>query len=216
MKIDMHNHTVYSDSTATPAQLVERGRELGIIPIITDHNTIRAEKDLKEASRKYRWPSIMGEEILTSEGEITAIMPTEEIRKGMAPQETLDRIREQGALAYVPHPFSISRRGLGPQNIHIILKCDAIEVINGRASSMTDARAMEFAKRHHLLMGAGSDSHWLSGFGCAYVETPDRKIDTPKDLLEALKKGNPKMSRRINKVENLYNRITKTIGKAFK
>jgi len=216
MKIDMHNHTTYSDSTATPSQLLARGRELGIIPIITDHNTTKAEGEVREASKKHGWPAIMGEEILTAGGEMIAIMPTEEIKKLMTPQETLDEIRGQGAFAYVPHPFSISRRGLGTQNMHIMLKCDAIEVINGRASSITDAKAMEFAKRHHLPEGAGSDSHWLGGFGCAYVESEDMEIDSPKGLLEFLRKGKPKMARRINKAENLYNRISRTIGKAIR
>jgi predicted metal-dependent phosphoesterase TrpH len=230
MKIDMHNHTVFSDSTATPHQLVKAGKEKGIIPIITDHNTIAAKKEAKDASRKLGWPVLMGEEILTTGGEITALMLTEEIknglvpsdflapqktRKGLTPEGALDAIREQGALAYMPHPFSLTRFGMGKRP-DIMERADVIEVINARASQMTDSKAMDFAKRRGMPMGAGSDSHWLGGFGRAYIETEDMEIETPQDLLKAVGRGRPVLAKRVNKLENLYNRFKRTMARMVK
>ncbi len=212
MKIDMHNHTVFSDSTATPYQLVKAGKEKGIIPIITDHNTMAAEKEAKEASKKLSWPFIIGEEIKTSEGEIIGLMLNEAIPRGLSPGETLDRIKEQGAISYAPHPFSFTRFGIGG-NLEILGKIDIIEVINARASRITDNKALDFAKRNKKIMGAGSDSHWLGGFGRAYVETKDIGIATPQGLLDAARRGRPVLAKRVSKLENLYNRIRRTLRK---
>jgi predicted metal-dependent phosphoesterase TrpH len=212
MKLDLHNHTTYSDSTATPEQLMARGKEIGIIPAITDHNTIAAEIRAKEASKKHGWPFIIGEEILTSKGEITALMLTERIPRKISPEETLDIIKEQGAVSYAPHPFSFTRHGIGNCK-DIMGKIDVIEVINARASGPSDARALEFAMKNRKAMGAGSDSHWLNGFGCAYVETEDAEIDSPKALLKAIGTGKPILAKRINKIENLYHRIARTLWK---
>jgi predicted metal-dependent phosphoesterase TrpH len=210
MRLDLHNHTTYSDSTATPEQLIARGKEIGIIPAITDHNSIAAEIGAKEASKKHGWPFIIGEEILTSKGEITGLMLTERIPKGISPEETLDIIREQGAISYAPHPFSFTRHGIGNLK-DLMAKIDIIEVINARAAGSSDAKALEFAIKYKKTMGAGSDSHWLEGFGCAYVETREAKIDSPKALLKAIESGKPVLAKRISKLENLYNRVKRTL-----
>jgi predicted metal-dependent phosphoesterase TrpH len=210
MKLDLHNHTTHSDSTATPEQLIMRGKALGIIPAITDHNTTAAEKEAREASKRYHWPFIMGEEILTTEGEITGLMLNEQIPRGLSPEETLEMIKEQGAVSYAPHPFSLTRFGIG-YNAGILRKIDIIEVINARATRASDAKALKFAEKNRKTMGAGSDSHWLGGFGAAYVKTEDAEITTPKGLLKAVRKGAPVLARRISKLENLYHRIRRTL-----
>jgi len=212
MKLDMHNHTVYSDSTATPEQLIARGKKMGIVPFITDHNTIAAEKDAREASKKHGWPFVIGEEILTSKGEVSGLMLTEEIPKGLSPEETIDRIRGQGALSYVPHPYSFTRHGLGSYEPAMKM-CDIIEVFNPRSMFVSDGRARDFAERNGKLMGAGSDSHWLEGFGCAYVETGDMDLSSPKGLLKAVSKGKPVLVKRINKLDRIYHRMVRKAKK---
>jgi hypothetical protein len=212
MKLDMHNHTTFSDSDATPAQLIARGREMGVVPFITDHNTMGAWKKAKEASMKLGWPFVMGEEILTTKGEVSGLMLTEEIPGGLSPEETIDRIRGQGAVPYAPHPYSLTRHGLGRDGGAMGM-CDIIEVFNPRSMFISDGRARDFAERNGKLMGAGSDSHWLGGFGCAYVETEDMGLSSPKELLKAVSRGKPVLVRRVNKLEKVYRRMA---GKAKK
>lgn len=69
------------------------------------HNTItgsvRAFK--KICAKDPNIPVIVAEEILTSEGEIIGLFLQEEIPAFLSAEETLDRIRDQGALSIVPH-----------------------------------------------------------------------------------------------------------------
>jgi hypothetical protein len=215
MKLDMHNHTTYSDSTATPAELIAMAKKIGIVPFITDHDTMAALKDAKEASRKLDWPFVIGEEIRTEKGEISGLMLNEEIPKGLSPEETLDRINEQGAISYVTHPYSMTRSGLGGCE-KAMKMCDIIEVLNPRSSFISDDKARRFAQKNGKLMGAGSDSHWLEALGGAYVETEEMDLDSPKSLLKAVSSGKPVLISRVNKLERTFRRLIKKAKKILR
>ena len=105
IKTDLHIHTHYSgDSDIKLEKLVERCRILGLGAIaVTDHGT--AEAALTLAAQNTPFKVIVGEEVLTTEGEIIGLFLKETVPGGLSPEETIRRIRQQGGIACVPHPF---------------------------------------------------------------------------------------------------------------
>jgi len=69
---------------------------------ISDHNTIAGALKLQEIAP---FKVIVAEEIKTSIGELVGFFLTEEIPKGLSPEETIAQIRKQGGLIGIPHPF---------------------------------------------------------------------------------------------------------------
>jgi predicted metal-dependent phosphoesterase TrpH len=105
---------------------------------------------------------IVGEEILTTRGEILAAFVQEEIPAMLTPQETIKRLKEQGAFISVSHPFDALRKGGWKEAalLGIIQDVDAIEVYNSRCMSPRfNHLAREFALKHDLAGTVGSDAH---------------------------------------------------------
>lgn len=127
--------------------------------IITDHNTIAgglAARSLDPAR------VIVGEEIMTTSGELLAAFVSREIPPGLAPREAIDRLRAQNAFISVSHPFDGSRKG--GWKLHQLLEIsplvDAIEVFNSRClTRAANDRAAAFARRYDLPGTVGSDAH---------------------------------------------------------
>ena len=53
---------------------------------------------------------IVGEEINTTDGEITGLFLNDEIPSGLALEETIDRVRDQDGIIYIPHPYDRLRK----------------------------------------------------------------------------------------------------------
>src|SRR6185369_12745394 len=103
-RVEYHCHTNASkDSLTPPEELIAAARARGIDRlIITDHNTIAGARAAQELAPEL---VVVGEEIMTTRGEILAAFLTDEIPAGLSPQETIGRLREQGAFISVSHPF---------------------------------------------------------------------------------------------------------------
>ncbi len=186
MKIDLHVHTESSiDSIIKIDDLAKKSKSLGIIPAITDHNNIRSH----ERFRKLGTPFIPGEEIRTDRGDLIALFINENIPKGTGFAESLDMIKVQGALSYLPHMYDLTRAGAIPEKGEIN-KIDIIETFNARTLDKNmNLKAMDFAKKHSLLQGVGSDSHFLFEFGSTYNIMPDFDLGDPKDFLRSMAKS---------------------------
>lgn len=64
MLLDLHCHSTYSDGTLSPKQLIKKAKNLGIKMFsITDHDTINAQKEAIEYSRKLNLKYVPGVEI---------------------------------------------------------------------------------------------------------------------------------------------------------
>jgi hypothetical protein len=161
LRVEFHCHTIYSkDSLTQPQTLVEVCRHKGIDRVIvTDHNSIGGARAAQALDPER---VIVGEEIMTTRGEILAAYVTEEIPPMLSPQETIKRLRDQNAFISVSHPFDEWRSGGWKEEdlLEIIPLVDAIEIYNSRCMNPDfNRRALEFAKKHNLAGTVGSDAH---------------------------------------------------------
>ena len=190
VRVDLHSHTMWSgDSTTTPEELDEAVRECGIdVLCITDHNAVRGAQELAD---QLPCRVVVGEELRTHAGEIIGLFLDERVPFGVPPQEAAQRIREQGGVVYVPHPFDPMRRNLATDALVALTEAglvDAVEVLNAKTSlSHLNEQAAAFADTYELAAGAGSDAHVPAALGAAYVEMPD--FDGPVEFLAALREG---------------------------
>jgi len=190
LKADLHVHTRYSeDSISPPEKIVEHCLKVGINCLaITDHNEISGAFEVKRIAP---FKVIVGEEILTSQGEIIGYFLTEKIPPRLSPEETVARIKAQGGLACIPHPFDRFRSGAKLRTNaleKIIPDVDLIEVFNSRTMLLRDsARALKLAQKHGLPGIAGSDAHVVREIGSTYMEIPE--FNDAEQLRQALRQG---------------------------
>lgn len=189
-RVDLHNHTHWSTDCITQFdKLIEICQKRDIKRIaITDHNTADGALKMKQLAPEL---VIVGEEIFTTQGEILAYFVKESIPEGLSPQETIKRLREQGAVISISHPFDRLRKGAWHEAdlLRIIDQIDAIEVFNARCFFMEDnLKAIAFAEKHNLLGTAGSDAHTLIEYGTSPMLMRPFS-DDPEDFLEALREA---------------------------
>jgi hypothetical protein len=189
IKADLHIHTCYSIDCLTPLEkIVEHCLKLGINCIaVADHNTITGALKLRDIAP---FKVIVAEEILTPVGEIMGMFLSEEISRGLSPQEAISRIRSQGGLVAIPHPFGRSMPWSANTltSTEILSQVDIIETFNSRTPfSNSIARAAKLAKEQVKAASAGSDAHTLGEIGRAYVEMPE--FDGPDAFLISLAQG---------------------------
>lgn len=175
LRLEFHCHTIFSkDCLVRPEKLVEACRRKGIDRVvITDHNTISGALRAREIDPER---VIVGEEIMTREGELLAAFLSEEIPPGLSALETIARLREQGALISVAHPFDRLRSGHWQPDdlLRITPHIDAIETFNARCFHPSFNRlALAFARQQGLMGTAGSDAHTLLELGRASMLLPE-------------------------------------------
>jgi len=183
-KADTHVHTEYSgfsklwmlrfpESVSRPTSLVERSRRMGYdVVCVTDHDeTAGAFLAQKYAKQYDDIEIVVGEEVMTDDGEIIGLFLTEKIQPGLSIEETVDIIREQGGLTIAPHPFSFHVRGLKERIFDIDL--DGFEVLNGghpdKYSNVFAQKVMDRYPGRWAPIGA-SDAHSKYTFGYAWTE----------------------------------------------
>src|SRR3954453_10178389 len=174
----MHMHSMWSgDATTTPDELAEAVAETGIdVLCLTDHNTVNGALELA-SSGALGCRVVVGEELRTAAGEIIGLFLTERLPFGLSPVDAVTRIREQGGLVYVPHPFDPRRHCLREDVLRGLAAdggIDAVEVFNAKTSlASLQQRAAALAEEFGLAGGAGSDAHVPDAIGAAYVEVDD-------------------------------------------
>ena len=154
---------------------------------IADHGTIEGALKMQSLAP---FPVIVAEEILTPHGEIMGMFLKETIPSGLSVEQTISRIKAQGGLVCIPHPFDrIRHSGLDGDIIEEIAEqIDVIEVFNSRSLiHQPSVKARLFAEKYGILQSAGSDAHTVSEIGKACVEMPE--FNGRDDFLQALDKG---------------------------
>ena len=191
LRTEFHCHTIYSkDSLTQPADLIRAARRKGLDRVIvTDHNSIAGARAAETIDPEL---IIVGEEIKTARGELLAAFVSEEVPANLTPQETIRRLRDQGAFISVSHPFDVMRNGHWdePDLLEILSLVDAIETFNSRCiQAEFNARAAEFAREHGLAGTVGSDAHAAFELGRAHLLLPG--FDGGEGLREVIRQGQP-------------------------
>ena len=189
LKADLHIHTEYSpDCNTSLEKIIKRCKELGINCIaVADHGTAEGALKMKKLAP---FRVIVAEEILTTQGEIMGMFLKETIPSGLTPGETIKRIKAQGGLVNIPHPFETIRGSALKEwcleEIHE--EIDLMEVLNSRSPFPANSnKARAFAEKYGIVMGAGSDAHTTYEIGHAYVEMSE--FGTPQEFLKSLSLG---------------------------
>jgi len=187
VRADCHLHTVASgDAVTTLDQLAEQVARVRLdVVCITDHNEVSAA--LAASARGIGARVIVGEEVRTPAGDVIGLFLRERIPYVLPLAEVVRRIRDQGALVYLPHPFDPLRSSLGDAADRLCADglADIIEVFNAKIKNQAlNDQSAALAARWDLPGGAGSDAHDPAGVGAAYLEMPD--FDGPASFLAAL------------------------------
>lgn len=204
-KIDLHTHSIVSQDGGIAyeqyRQIIE-SKQLDYIAV-TDHNSIEAGVKLRaELGDRI----IIGEEILSSEGEIIGLFLSQRIAPGLTALETIREIKQQGGLVYIPHPFETHRKGVSPQVFQAIKNhVNIIELFNARAkfrgrenlamqqveSQPSLQQSPQQPPQQHIgnpspnLVGASSsDAHCKYGIGSAYTLISEKP--TQQNLVQRL------------------------------
>lgn len=188
--VELHSHTHWSkDCVVAFEKIIRICEKRGLHRIaITDHNTADGALAMQKIAPEL---VIVGEEIMTTQGELLGYYLKETIPAGLTPQETIRELRNQGAVISVSHPFDRLRKGAWEEaDLRAIIdQVDAIETFNARCLFMEDnLKAMAFADQHGLLGTVGSDAHTAVEYGMAYARLP-RFENHPQDFLRALREA---------------------------
>jgi predicted metal-dependent phosphoesterase TrpH len=188
--VDLHLHTEWShDCSIPPEELLDHAQQIGLGGLaVTDHNAFGGALETAELAHDRDVVVIPGEEVKTrDQGEVIGLFLEEEIPRGMSFAETIEAIRDQGGLVYLPHPFDRLHAIPDPSTLHAHLaEIDVLEVFNARLlrDSFND-EALRFARKYRLLQGAGSDAHVLQGVGTGAVRM--RRFEGPEEFLLSLR-----------------------------
>lgn len=213
-KVDLHTHSQASPDGGITAEQYAHALSTGRLDMIaiTDHNSIAyAQQVQQQLGDKI----IVGEEIMTSDGEIVGLFLDQVIEPGLSAQETCRRIKAQHGIVYIPHPFETVRKGLHPAKLEEIQKLvDIIEVCNGRALLQNrGSQAVVWGKLNRVPGAASSDAHGIHGLGKTYSRCAE--LPTKASLVKLIQ-GSTLMTDRPNVRALLYpkyHRLRKKLGR---
>ncbi|HJR81308.1 MAG TPA: PHP domain-containing protein [Anaerolineales bacterium] len=218
IRVEFHCHTIASgDCLLRPRDLVENCRRKGIDRVIvTDHNTIAGARAAQAIDPEL---VIVGEEIMTTRGEILAAFVSEEIPKKLSPQETIRRLKDQGAFISISHPFDRWRSGGWREDdlLDILPHVDAIEVYNSRCMHPGFNRAARaFATKHDIAGTVGSDAHAAFELGRSLMLL--EPFEDPEGLRRAIRAGIPQVKwsppwfHITSRYAKIYKKVTGGLG----
>ena len=189
-KVDLHTHSIASPDGGITFDQYAKALNTNLLDMIavTDHNHIDFAVGLQ---KQLGDRIIVGEEIMTTGGEIIGLYLTKRIKPGLSPLETIQEIKAQGGLVYIPHPLESIRKGLSQASLEeLIDQIDIIEVCNGRAFLQNrSAQVVIWARINSLISAASSDAHGYRGLGKTYTRV--KSMPTKDDLVELIAAGVP-------------------------
>ncbi len=152
---------------------------------------------------------VKGQEVPTREGHllVLGLGCDKHLKQGRPLEDTLEDVRDNGAIAISDHPFSIE--GLGPylkRNSNLLGEIDSIEIHNGEASFGlpigplplgANKKAREFYERikkdfPHLGALSFSDGHSWYELGSSWteIEMPELEGNFVQSLKDSIRKTN--------------------------
>lgn len=181
--VDLHCHTSASfDSLSKAADVARVAAQRGLTHLaITDHDRIDAALAVRDALATLPGGAppglqiIVGQEVRTSTGDLIALFIEQPIPPGLAPAEAAQRIREQGGVVGLAHPYDRFRAGAGrpgweDELERLLPLLDYVETWNSRLMlGDGNRRAADLARAHGLPGAAVSDAHTLLEVGVSYT-----------------------------------------------
>jgi len=183
MKFDLHIHTKYSKcSNLEPSTVLKKAKKIGLDGIgVVDHNSFQGAIKTAKLNKDKNFKVLKGIEFETEYCHLLALDLNEEIKKTDF-YGVIDKIKSQGALLIVAHPYASFRGNLKIDINKIKNNINALETYNSRALfSFENDRAKNLALKLKLPQVAGSDAHFSFEIGNAYTQFQG-------DLRSALKK----------------------------
>jgi predicted metal-dependent phosphoesterase TrpH len=177
------------DSVLTINEIVSTTINRGIrVLSITSHDSLQGYHLAEEILKKMNSDLLLipGSEISTKRGHILAYGIEREIKPNLSPEETIERIHDQGGIAVAAHPY-LTFFGLG--DTARALSFDAIEGLNASIPifpKIANNKAIKLAKDSHLPFIAGSDAHDVMTIGNGCLLFKDN-VKTRKDVILAIK-----------------------------
>ncbi|MBN1186581.1 MAG: PHP domain-containing protein [Bacteroidales bacterium] len=184
---DLHCHTVWSHDSCNRIQwIINRCNKVGINCLaVTDHDCIDGAFQLKEAAP---FRVIVGEEINTGEGEIIGLFINSWISPMQGLAKTIENIKMQDALVYLPHPLSISRNtSLNLNKLKELHdEIDIVEVFNSRTRHEHDDDKwfIEWINTGKVVKAVGSDAHAPYEFGNVMIKMEN--FTSKEEFLQSL------------------------------
>ncbi|PSQ27440.1 phosphoesterase [Halobacteriales archaeon QS_9_68_17] len=192
LSVELHCHSSLSYDGRDPVELLlEQAEAVGLDALaVTDHDEIDASLDAAAKAEEYDLVGIPGMEVSTAAGHVLALGVEKRVPEGLSYHTTLNRIRDLGGIAVVPHPFQESRHGvLANVSKDALARADAIEVYNSRLlTGRANRQAESFARERGLPMTAGSDAHIgeMVGQAVTRIGAEERSVDA---ILDAAREG---------------------------
>jgi predicted metal-dependent phosphoesterase TrpH len=189
LRADFHCHTIVSyDCCTTVEELVRRCEKVGINCLaVTDHNEIEGALSVRDRAS---FKVIVGEEIFSADGEVIGLFLKEKIPPGLPLVETMQRIKDQGGLVYLPHPVSGIRKS--KLSVKVVMESanllDIVETHNARTLFQTEAEKAwveRLIEDNKLVVAGASDAHCVWEFGNVIVEMED--FNTTPEFLASLR-----------------------------
>lgn len=169
---EVHAHTLASDGMVSPEELVRAAAAAGIsVLCITDHDTMAAVPQAREAGLALGVDVVAGEEVTTalpSGTHIVGLFLERPVRMGMSMEDTVDAIHDQGGLAVLAHPFMpFYFASIGERRARALLETRSVDGIELRHTAIMSPwgrrRLDDFYIAHRSQLGAAlgaGDSHF--------------------------------------------------------
>jgi predicted metal-dependent phosphoesterase TrpH len=213
-KIDLHTHSTASHDGGISLTQYKKTLDSGLLDYIaiTDHNNISNAQNIQQQLGDR---IIIGEEIMTTEGEIIGLFLKSLVEPGQTPQQTIQSIKNQDGIVYIPHPFETVRKGLHPEILdNIASEVDLVELYNGRVFLQNrSSQTVVWARMNHIPGAASSDAHGYHGLGNTHTIISERPTAT--NLIDLVAKGTPIAEK--SKLRSLlypkYNKLRRKVRK---
>jgi len=223
IRLILHIHTNFShDSYITPTEIISQCKEHNIKYIgLTDHCSAKGALKYKGQIEKQGIKVIVGEELKTQSGEIIGLFLSKHIdckdndKELIKLDKAIAEIRKQNALVLAPHPFDVTRLGIGRENLEKFRdKIDAYEIFNARTKiNYFNKKAKQYVKENDLIPFIGSDAHIAREIPNAIIEMEDfkSKEEFLQNLMHTDTKFYKKRLKLIDIIRPTMNKIRKKL-----
>lgn len=193
VRAEFHVHTRFSKDSILNKYfllLMCKIKKIDLLAI-TDHNEIKGALKYKPFFLKHKIEIIVGEEIMTKNGEIIGLYLNKKVSPNLSVKKTIEEIKKQGGLIYLPHPYDEKRHKTVLEEKYqekYKNEFDFIEIHNGRnIKDEFDTKQKQIQKKLNIVPIIGGDSHTFFEIGRNYVVF---EYSGKENLKEAIKKAN--------------------------